>query len=265
MAGPDLDKLDHRQQGNGRQGSGRQGEGEPGGHGLHPAAAVAALGDVYGGVTEMLGALSEPDFLLPTRCLGWIVTDCLYHLLGDARRALTALATPATTGPDVDFVTYWKPWQPGGDGSLTRARAFRAAAATVTAVSGPAMLVEAWRETAPAAVRLAHLAPYPVVATQGHALNVADFAATLAIEATVHHLDMIAELPGARPPAPSGLALVRRALDGLLGQPAASTWDDAALAWDDTTYALKGTGRIPLTDPERAALGPLAGRFPLFG
>jgi hypothetical protein len=40
-----------------------------------------------------------PDFLRPTRCLGWSVADCLYHLLGDARRALTALATPATADP----------------------------------------------------------------------------------------------------------------------------------------------------------------------
>jgi hypothetical protein len=53
------------------------------------AEAVAALDDAYRGVTEMLGSLSEPDFLLPTRCLGWTVTDCLCHLLGDARRALT--------------------------------------------------------------------------------------------------------------------------------------------------------------------------------
>ncbi|MGH3159491.1 MAG: maleylpyruvate isomerase N-terminal domain-containing protein [Streptosporangiaceae bacterium] len=149
MAGPDQ----------GRPDQGEPGGGEPATHALDPAGAVAALDDAYCGVTEMLGALSEPDFLLPTRCLGWTVTDCLYHLLGDARRALTALATPATASPDVDFVTYWEPWRPGGDGSLTRARAFRAAAAAVTAVSGPAMLVEAWRETAPAAVRLARLAP----------------------------------------------------------------------------------------------------------
>jgi hypothetical protein len=35
--------------------------------------------------------------------------------------------------------------------------------------------------------------------------------------------------------------------------------------WDDRTYALKGTGRVPVTGAERAAIGPLAGRLPLFG
>src|SRR5579875_843359 len=159
---------------------------EPAGPGLGPAEAVAALDDAYRGVTELLDGLGEADFLGPTRCLGWTVTDLLYHLLGDARRALTALATPAQTGPDVDFVSYWRPWRPGGDDSLTRARAFRLAGAAVTAVTGPAVLADAWRETAPAAVRLAGLAPYPVIATQGHALTVADFAATLAIEAAIH-------------------------------------------------------------------------------
>jgi hypothetical protein len=119
-------------------------------------------------------------------------------------------------------------------------------------------LVEAWREAAPAVVRLAGLAPYPVVATPGHALTVADFACTLAVEATVHHLDMIAWLPAAAGPAATGLALVRRTLDGLLG-----ATPDAG--WDDTTYALKGTGREALTPADRARLRDLADRFPLFG
>ena len=104
----------------------------------------------------------------------------------------------------------------------------------------------------------AALAPYPVVATQAHALTVADFAGTLAVEATIHHLDMIACVPAASGPAPSCLALVRRTLDGLLGV-------RANAGWDDTTYALKGTGRQPLSTADRSRLGGLAGRFPLLG
>jgi uncharacterized protein (TIGR03083 family) len=219
---------------------------------------VATLDNAYRGVTEMVGGLGESDYLLPTLCLGWTITDCLYHLLGDARRALTALATPAESEPDVDYVSYWRPWQPGGDGQLIRARASRAAASAVVAVNGPVVLAEAWRETASAAVRLAGLAPYPVVSTQGHALTVADFAATLAVEATIHHLDMIAGLAAAPGPSPRCLALVRRTLDGLLGEPVDADWDD-------TVYALKATGRSPLTTEDRARLGTQAVRFPLFG
>jgi hypothetical protein len=140
---------------------------------------------------------------------------------------------------------------------VIRANAWRLAAAAVIAVTGPQSLVESWRETAPAAVRLAGLAPYPTVATQGHALTAADFLATLAVEATIHHLDLIVELPTAPRPSSRSLALVRRTLDGLLAAPTPA-------AWDDTTYALKGTGRSPLTDADRTHLGPLADRFPLF-
>jgi hypothetical protein len=34
--------------------------------------------------------------------------------------------------------------------------------------------------------------------------------------------------------------------------------------WDDATYALKGTGRLPLTDADREILGTQAERLPLF-
>jgi hypothetical protein len=47
-------------------------------------------------------------------------------------------------------------------------------------------------------------------------------------------------------------------LDGLLGAPAPADWDDVR-------YARTGTGRLPLEPAERAALGALADRFPLFG
>lgn len=226
--------------------------------GLDAGEAVAVLDEAYRGVTELVGGLGEADFLRPTRCLGWTVTDCLYHLLGDARRALTALATPASRDPDTGFISYWRPWRPGGGDALVRARAFRVAGAAVTAVTGPGVLAEAWRETAPAAVRLARLAPYPVVATQGHALTVADFAGTLAVEAAVHHLDMTAGLPAAPAPSDRCLSLVRRTLDGLLGEPVRA-------GWDDTQYALKGTGRCPLSGEDRAELGDQAQRFPLLG
>jgi hypothetical protein len=95
------------------------------------------------------------------------------------------------------------------------------------------------------------------VTTQGHVLTVTDFAATLAVEAAVHYLDLTVALPGAPAPEPASLALVRRVLAGLLGAPLPASWDDV-------TAALKGTGRDPLTEVDRQALGPSASRFPLF-
>jgi hypothetical protein len=95
------------------------------------------------------------------------------------------------------------------------------------------------------------------VTTQGHVLTVTSFAATLAVEAAVHYLDLTADLPGAPDPDPGSLALVRRVLAGLLGAPLPDTWDDV-------TAALKGTGREPLTEEDRRVLGASAGKFPIF-
>ena len=64
-------------------------------------------------------------------------------------------------------------------------------------------------------------------------------------------------LPAAPAPDPASLALTRRVLTGLLGA-------SLPAAWDDVTAALMGTGREPLTEQDRQALGPLAARFPLF-
>jgi hypothetical protein len=89
---------------------------------------------------------------------------------------------------------------------------------------------------------------------------VGDFVATLVMEATVHHLDLILELPDAPEPDPEGLQVTARTLDGLFGPDA---WD--VIGWDTTTYVLKATGRLPLDDRDREMLGDHAARLPLIG
>lgn len=75
---------------------------------------------------------------------------------------------------------------------------------------------------------------------------------TLAVEATVHHLDL--RLGG---PSEESVAETRRVLDGLLGRPAPIN--------DSVRYAFIGTGRASPTEKEARALGTDAGRLPLFG
>ena len=36
-------------------------------------------------------------------------------MLLDVQRALVTFATPAVGEPDVDFISYWVPFRPGGD------------------------------------------------------------------------------------------------------------------------------------------------------
>jgi hypothetical protein len=122
----------------------------------------------------------------------------------------------------------------------------------------PGSLARDWRETAATACRAARACPHEAIATQGHVLATADFSITLAVEAAIHYLAFTVELPAAQVPEPASPALVRRTLDGLLAATMPGKWDDIG-------YALKGTGRIPLSEADRAVIGSLADRLPLIG
>jgi hypothetical protein len=229
---------------------------------LERTAVEDALAGVYGKVSQVADELTEAAALLPSRCAGWVVLDVVYHELLDARRALCTFASPSADLPDADYASYWRPFAPasghpaalGSNGPARHARHVRIAASAYT----QQMLAREWRETAQAAVRAARACPHEALATQGHTLRTADFIATLAVEAAIHYLDMTVALPAAPGPDPASLALARQVLDELAGSPLPGGWDDA-------TCALKGTGRLLLTPEDRSALGPLAGKLPLFG
>jgi uncharacterized protein (TIGR03083 family) len=210
----------------------------------------------YEGFAGVVGGLGDEESWLPTGCTGWAVRDLVFHCLADAQRGLVALHTPATTPPETNSVTYWSSWQPNGTGAANGRRWARVSASMFLDF---AQLRELYLETAAAAVVAASAAdPAQAVSTQGHVLTSADLLTTLAVEATVHHLDLVVALPAAPGPSTAGLAAVRATLDGLLGRP-------VPLAWSDEQYARAATGRAELTGAERAALGPDAERFPLFG
>jgi uncharacterized protein (TIGR03083 family) len=236
--------------------------------GALPLWLATTLGKTYGRLTETLQGLSDADFARPTRCAGMAVGPLLVHLLYDAERALVAFASPSTAEPDRDFVSYWKDFPPRAAEDPESATSFVQTVAS--AYRKPSQsLVAHWREVSEAAVRAAAFALVEQgrraeqgrrVETQGHVLRVPDLVATLVFEATVHHLDLILELPDAPEPDPEGLQVTARTLDGLFGPEA---WD--VIAWDTTTYVLKATGRVPLTDQDLDMLGPYADRLPLIG
>lgn len=229
---------------------------------LQAEAVLPALESAYRNIASVADGLGETELMLPSRCAGWAVGDVLYHELLDARRALRTFASPAGGPPDTDDVSYWRAYSPasgehealGGAQAAEHARHVR----IVASAYPPGALAWEWRETAEAACRAARSCPHGAVATQGHVLRTADFMATLTVEAAVHYLDLTVALPSAPPPEPGSLALVRRVLDGLLGRAVPT-------GWDDREYALKGTGRMPVTDADRVGLGALADRLPLFG
>ncbi len=204
----------------------------------------------YSEILDVLPAIDEDTGWLPTLCAGWTVRDLLLHLLSDAQRALVALHTPADGPADVDAISYWSSWQPGTPGADAGRRGTRIMA---SAWSSVAPIADLYGETARAVLVAADERPGgELVHTQGKVLSVDSLLSTLAVEATIHQLDL-----GLGQPAALGLAEVRRVLDGLLGA--------VAPFEDDVRYALVGTGRAPLMAAEREALGRLASRFPLFG
>jgi Mycothiol maleylpyruvate isomerase N-terminal domain len=215
----------------------------------------AILSTTFRDVVAILRDTTAEEEWLPTGCAGWSVRDLLFHLRGDAQRALVALASPAGTEPDTDAVSYWTHWRPGSDDARESLRMTRIGASVY---SGLRPILDGYAETTEAVVYAAtHTDPDLPVRTQGHVLRAGDLVRTLVVEAAVHHLDLVVALD--RPlPSSGALRLVREALDGLLGEPLPP-------AWDDVTYARIGTGRAAPSDEDRVALGRLAERFPLFG
>ncbi|MCX5041125.1 maleylpyruvate isomerase N-terminal domain-containing protein [Streptomyces coelicoflavus] len=213
------------------------------------------VGDAYDALAAVVRPLGDEESWLPTGCTGWAVRDLMFHLLADARRALVALHTPAAGPPDRDAVTYWTDWAPDPVGAAHGRRYHRVAASMFLDFG---QLKEVCLETLAAAARAAAAAaPDRPVRTQGHVLTAGDLMTTLAVEATVHHLDLTVGLPDAPGPSATGLAAVRATLDGLLGRP-------VPYDWGDEHYARAATGRTALTSAERRALGADAARFPLF-
>lgn len=224
-------------------------------HGNELPEPVDVLRAAYGAFDSVVTAITDEQSWLPTGCLGWSVRDLVFHCLGDAQRGLVALHTPGERPPDRDAVSYWTDWRPEPVGAAAGRRFTRVVASMFLQVD---QLCTWYSETAAAAVNAAAgAAGGQLVATQGHVLSAGDLVRTLAVEATIHHLDLVVSLPDLPGPSAEGLGQVRRTLDGLLGHPVPVTWNDVQ-------YARAATGRTPLSEAERDCLGPDAARFPLF-
>ncbi|WP_338784768.1 maleylpyruvate isomerase N-terminal domain-containing protein [Streptomyces sp. DG1A-41] len=199
--------------------------------------------------------LSDEDFARPSGCTGWLVRDLVCHLVIDAQDVLITLATPADGEPTRDALTYWElsDTPPTGDDPLD-ALTVRLAAA----YEEPHLLKFHLDDVGSAADRAAALAdPGLRVGTRDEVLTVGDYLSTYVMEWTLHHLDLIAHLPEAAQPPAVGLARSR----GMLERIAGSAFPPS---FSDRDALLVGTGRRPPTDVERAGLGELASRLPLY-
>ncbi|QWF83004.1 maleylpyruvate isomerase N-terminal domain-containing protein [Amycolatopsis sp. CA-230715] len=198
--------------------------------------------------------LRDEDFARPSGCAGWLVRDLVCHLVIDAQDVLITLVTPAETEPTRDAITYWAVAEepPTGDDPLD-ALIVRLAAA----YEDPGLLKFHLDDVGSAAGRAADLAdPGLRVSTQDQVLTAGDYLAAYVLEWTLHHLDLVADLPGAAGPPAEGLAKTREMVEKIAG---------AAFpeSFSDEDVLLVGTGRRAPTDAERADLGGLAAKLPL--
>jgi uncharacterized protein (TIGR03083 family) len=221
-----------------------------------PPPPADALRAAYFAFSEVVATIDDERSWLPTGCTGWSVRDLIFHCLTDAQRGLVALHTPAHQAPDRDAVTYWQDHQPSDVGAANGRRFTRVVASMFLKVD---QLRELYLETAAAVVTAAAVTvPEESLATQGHVLTAGDLMRTLAVEVTIHHLDITVSLDDGADPSPEGLLQVRQTLDGLLGHP-------GPVSWGHAHYARVVTGRVALSSEERKQLGAAAARLPLLG
>jgi Mycothiol maleylpyruvate isomerase N-terminal domain len=223
-------------------------------------AAADALGASYGAITAVVEALDPTDFARATGCAAWTVDALLFHVMLDAQRALMALAAPGAGAADTDRVSYWRKYAEASEGSGTGADEHAIfVTRSAAAYADPHGLVRHWSGLSSAAVSAARRAdPVATVSTQGHCLLVEDFLDTLVVEATIHHLDLVADLPGAQRPPAGALASTRQTLETLLER-------EVPVGWGDVDVVLRLTGRTELSPPDLDALGDAADRVPVIG
>jgi uncharacterized protein (TIGR03083 family) len=215
------------------------------------------VGRTWSAVGVLLDSLGETDLVRPSRCAGWSVVDVVVHLLFDVERAFVACASPTEQPPTVDVAGYWRQWAEAAD-PTAEARGTHFLRLQASAYRGPEGLRERWHEVTPAAARaVAARSPAERVRTQGHVVTVEDLARSLVVEAALHHLDCLLDLPDRPGPPDDALQEVRRTGTEIAGMPLP--------AGDDAQWALKAGGRIALSAQDRRLLGPAADRFPLLG
>ena len=199
-------------------------------------------------VEEVSGA----QWIRPSGCTGWLVQDLVFHLIIDAQDLLITLATPSTAEPAIDAVSYWQLDENAPDGTDPHSEFVRRSANAYGSTDGEYGVKYHFNDLAGAAARVAGTAdPADRVETRGQTLTVADYLGAYVVEATLHHLDLVAHLPEIPAPPAEGLATTRHVLEKLAGTtiPASFTDRDAVLV---------ATGRRAPTEAETAALGDLA-------
>jgi uncharacterized protein (TIGR03083 family) len=202
-------------------------------------------------VREVVAALSDADLVAPTACAGWLAAHLLVHVRTGLAETTGSFAEPA--GPDEptdrDHMSYWRDWPPAVEPVTFGGVRWHWANASAYSVASE--FRRHFTDTARAAAGVSRQAPAGRFRFQGHVMEAEDILAMWTVELVVHHLDLIAFLPGRYGPLPAALTLTARTLDGLLGITSPTARCD-----DDREFPLRG--RLLPSAPETVCCGVLA-------
>lgn len=216
---------------------------------------LAALEREVARFGALIDTLNDERWAAPTRCPPLTVFELTVHVLRGAIRIKELVGGPPILDePEKDGATYFR-FDPAVVGPTVVERARTEAASR----SGAALAKE-WEFAWSAAFTEATLVlehDDPVVASPLGTLRLSEYLRTRAVEVCVHHMD-VRDAFGLDPdPDPDALGVTAGVLRDLLGA------DLRQFGVDDVRFTLTGTGRVALSEHERAFLGPLAERFPL--
>jgi uncharacterized protein (TIGR03083 family) len=208
-------------------------------------------------VSQTVLGLSEEEFAKPTRCTEWNVKELLAHIYRAINRLNTGLDQPPPPAADYDSVTYWRSYDPATESGDIADRSKELAASFDSGQALASAWDELWRR---ALGRVGAADRSRVILTYGPGVVLGEYLRTRVLELTVHRMDLNDALGLPPDPTEAGLEITNEILLGLTGSPST----DVPLKGLDLLET--GTGRRPLTDDERKALGDdLADRFPLLG
>ncbi|NBE84791.1 maleylpyruvate isomerase N-terminal domain-containing protein [Micromonospora rubida] len=194
----------------------------------------------------VLRGLSPADLDRPTGCPPWAVRELIAHVSTGAGRLTGMLAAPAPGAAEVDAAGYFGATKFAPE--VDRARidsARREARELPDPAAVAAEFDRAWQSADDAVGRQP---PGWVVRTRhGDAMALAEFLVTRVVEVGVHGLDLAAALGREPWLTPAAAEVTTALLTGGRDVPAELGWDRLALVG-------RATGRVPLTDRERAVL-----------
>lgn len=197
-----------------------------------------------------LRAAPAADLDRPTCCPPWTVRDEFAHTAIAVSRTLDMLDAPPPAGPPVDTARYYSPdhrFAPQTD------RARVDTAADFAAAHTGAELIDWFEQQVKQVVDRVAATPQRLVATRhGDPMRLTDFQVTRVVELAVHGLDLADALGVAPWLTPQAADVVQGLLCGLSAPGAA-----AALGVDSAGLLRRATGRIALTEAERARLDAL--------